>query len=194
MPQGAIDPTLAAAGFIQALHTIVSRELSPTDIAAVSLGKLNAGDAFNIIPAKVELLGSTRSFDSAVRVKLQESIRRMADGVAAAYRCKAETTVTEIFAPLVNDREATEILRDAAVELVGSEQVEESPFVMVSEDYCYYLEKVPGTYFFLGVGNADKGADSPHHSPRFDIDEDALPTGAALLANYALKMMVSLKK
>lgn len=193
MPHEAIDPTVAAANFVGALQTVVSRELNPVDTAVVSIGRMHAGDAFNIIPNTVEISGSIRSFNPAVREKMASRIGRIVDGIAAAYRCTAETTVNPLYPSVVNHPGVTAALLEAAVAVVGAENVEESPLLMVSEDFSYYQEQVPGTFFFLGAGSAEKGTDYPHHSPRFNIDDDALPIGMTIFSTFAFDMLEKLR-
>jgi amidohydrolase len=192
MPHTAIDPIVTSAAYINAIQTIISRETDPTDAAVVTIGKINAGETFNIIPGRAELLGSLRSFSPDIRDGMEERLKRIADGIASAYRCEAETAVTYMIPCVSNDAALTKTLRETAGELVGEDFVEESPPMMISEDFSRYQEKVPGTFFFLGAGNEAIGASHPHHSPKFDIDESVLPLGAALLAAFALRAMVTL--
>ncbi|MDR1137469.1 MAG: amidohydrolase [Synergistaceae bacterium] len=194
MPHTAIDPIVASAAYISAIQTITSREINPTDAAVVTIGRINAGETFNVIPGKAELLGSLRSFTPDVRDKMEERLRRIAGGIASAYRCEAETSVKYMIPCVSNDARLTETLKEAAAEIVGYDNVEESPPLMISEDFSRYQEKIPGTFFFLGAGNEAIGASHPHHSPKFDIDESVLPYGAALLAAFAVKAIERLGK
>lgn len=194
MPHEAIDPTVAAASFIGALQTIVSREIDPVDTAVVSLGKMAAGEAFNIIPNAAELLGNIRTFNRDVRSRMEGRIRRIADGIAAAYRCTAETSFTSMYPTVINHPGVTAALVESAAEAVGAENVEESSLLMVSEDFSFFQEKVPGTFFFLGAGNREKETDYPHHSPRFNIDDDVLPIGMTVFARFVFAMLEKLKK
>ena len=193
MPHDAIDPTVAAADFIGAIQTIVSREIDPIDTAVVSVGKMTSGSTFNIIPNTAEIVGNVRSFNPEVRSRMEERLRRIADGMAAAYRCTSETQMSYFYPSVINHPGATAVLRDAAVALVGEDNVEESPLIMVSEDFSFYQEKVPGTFFFLGCGNEEKKTTYPHHSPHFNIDDDVLPVGMALMSSFAFAMLEKLK-
>jgi amidohydrolase len=193
-PHTAVDPTVAAAAFLGAVQTITSREIDPLEPAVVSLGKIEAGDAFNIIPDRVNMAGTIRSFDPGIRASMEGRLCRLADGIAAAYRCRAETSVAHMLPSVVNHAGMTEILKRAAIAIVGEENAEESPRLMVSEDFSLYQERVPGTFFFVGAGNSAKGADNPHHSPRFEIDEDALETGVAVMTAFALSALEKLKQ
>jgi amidohydrolase len=189
MPHAAIDPIVAAAAFIGAIQTIASREIDPTDAAVVTIGKINAGETFNVIPDRAELLGSLRSFAPGVRDMMEERLRRIADGIASAYRCEADVAVKYMVPCVRNDAKLTEILKAAAEETAGPGNTEESPLLMVSEDFSVYQEKIPGTFFFLGAGNEAAGISHPHHSPKFGIDESVLPSGAALLAMFAVRTL-----
>ena len=193
MPHNTIDPTVAAADFIGAVQTIVSREIDPAETAVVSLGQLNAGSAFNIIPETVKLIGNIRTFNPAVRAGMEGRLRRIADGIAAAYRCRADLGIDPMYSPLINHEGPTELLKECAVELFGPEMVEESPRYMVSEDYSFYLEKVPGTFCFIGCGNRAKNTDHPHHSPKFNVDDKALVTAMPLLSLYAVETLKKLR-
>jgi amidohydrolase len=185
MPHSAVDPIIAAANYVAAIQTITSREMNPLDAAVVSVGKIEAGDAFNIIPESARMIGSLRSFSPEVRGAMEGRLRRIADGIADAYRCSAEVEVEYMLPSVANHEGATDVLREVAELTVGLDMVSETAPLMVSEDFCLYQERVPGTFFFLGAGNAAKRTDAPHHSSRFDIDEDALCTGIALMSAFA---------
>jgi amidohydrolase len=193
MPHSAVDPIVAMANYIGAIQTIASREIDPIASAVVSVGRVAAGTTFNIIPDRAEIYGTLRSFETEVRNIMESRLRRVADGIASAYRCRAKTTVKYMLPSVVNDKRMTETLKSVAEETVGAANVEECPPLMVSEDFSLYQEKIPGTFFFMGVGNPDKGACHPHHSPRFNVDEDALPTGAALLSAFAVRTLERLR-
>ncbi|MDR3230702.1 MAG: amidohydrolase [Synergistaceae bacterium] len=186
MPHKTIDPVVAAANFILALQTIVSREVNPLETAVLSVGKLVSGEVINIIPEVAEMIGNIRTFSVEVRDQMEESFRRIADGIAATYRCNLETQYTRIYPyPVVNDRVLSELLRDTAIALVGKADVEESPMLMTSEDFSFYQTKVRSVFFFLGSGDEAKGTTAAHHSSRFDVDDDVLPRGIALMSSFA---------
>ncbi len=184
MPHTAIDPTIAAATFASTLQTIVSREVDPQDIAVVSIGSLNSGAAFNVIPERAEITGNFRAFRPATRKDLEQMTRRIADGVCAALRCTADVEVTPFVSPVINEDKTTTLLKETAEELIGSENVQEAPPIMVSEDFSFYQEQIPGTFFFLGCGNREKGTDVSHHHPRFNIDDDALEIGIQTMTAF----------
>ncbi|MBN1333818.1 MAG: amidohydrolase [Synergistales bacterium] len=185
MPHKAVDPTIAAATIITTVQTVVSRELDPQETVVVSLGQIEAGTAPNIIPERAVLKGSIRTTSPAVREALPEKIERIMKGICEALRCRGNLVYTNIYPVTVNDPEITDMAVNMAEEMLGKECVKEADLVMGSEDFSYYEEQVPGTFFFLGSGNPEKGTEEQHHSPRFNVDEDVLYKGAALLAGFA---------
>ncbi len=195
MPQSAIDPTVMAANFILALQTLVSRETNPLETGVVSVGKMVSGHAINIIPDTAELIGNVRTFNVEVRDRLRDGLIRIADGIVATYRGSVGTTYTELYPrPVVNDKALAELLRDTAVQVVGADRVEESPMLMTSEDFSFYQAEIPGCFFFLGCGDAAKNTTAPHHHPRFNVDDDALPVGVSLMSAYACAMLEKLSR
>ncbi|MDR1578848.1 MAG: amidohydrolase [Synergistaceae bacterium] len=193
MPHDAIDPFVPTAAFVHAVQTIASREINPLEAVVVSIGKIAGGAVHNIIPDEVEIYGSIRAFNPEIRRTMEDRLRRVADGIASAHRCQCEVKVEYLVPSVTNDAPLTEVFRRAAVLAVGEGNVGESPHLMVSEDFSFFQEKIPGTFFFLGVGNPAIGADYPHHSPLFTIDESVLATGAALYAAFGLSALESLK-
>lgn len=189
MPQTAIDPTMAAATFATTLQTVVSREIDPQDIAVVSIGSLQSGGTFNVIPETAEITGNFRAFRPETRAALGGMTKRIADGVCSALRCTAETVVTPFVSPVINDEAATTLLKETAEALLGPENVSETPPIMVSEDFSFYQEKIPGTFFFVGCGDPEKGTDTSHHHPKFNVDDDALEIGIQLMTSFVWKYL-----
>jgi amidohydrolase len=180
-PHRAADPIVAASQIVIALQTIVAREVSPVEPAVVTIGAMHGGKAFNVIPDEVVLTGTIRTFDAALRRSMPERISRVAGGVAGALQCRAEVEVKEGNPPVLNDPGVAEIARRAAERVVGAEKVVRPEPTMGGEDMAVYFERVPGCFVFVGSSNAAKGLDQPHHSPRFDFDEDALAIGCEFL-------------
>lgn len=189
MPNAAIDPTIAAATFATTLQTVVSREIAPQDIAVVSIGSLKSGAAFNVIPETAEITGSFRAFRPETRAALAEMTERIANGVCSALRCTAETTVTPFVSSVINDEATTTLLKETAEELLDSENVLETPPIMVSEDFSFYQETIPGSFFFVGCGNPKKGTSTSHHHPKFNVDDDALEIGIQVMTAFAWKYL-----
>jgi amidohydrolase len=186
LPHRAADPLLAAAQAVVALQAIVSRSVDPVQPAVVSVGALHAGHAPNAIPDHARLDGTLRSFNGGVRELLRRRVREVLEGVASAAGCTVELDLRPGYPAVVNDPEATDRVRLAARATVGEANILEPEPTAAAEDFAYYLQKLPGAFVFVGAGNAAKGITAPHHSADFDLDEDALPIGAELLARIAL--------
>ena len=185
-PETSFDPNAAAFQIGSALQTIISREISPRDTAVVSIGGIKSSThVFNIIPERVEMIGSVRTFSKEAQDHIEEAMRRIANGVAEGMRCKAELKYNRVIQATENDPAVTELARSAAESLFGADRVKESKLNMGSEDFSCYCNAVPSTLVFLGVENHEKATDFPHHSPKFDVDESALYLGAAMYAAYA---------
>jgi amidohydrolase len=184
-PHRSADPVVAAAHVVTALQTVVAREVSPQQPAVVTIGAIHGGEAFNVIPDEVTLTGTIRTFDAAVRRSMPERIHRIAEGVAAGLQCRAEVEVRTGNPPVINDGKVADIARRAAVRVVGEEKVVVPEPTMGGEDMALYFEKVPGCFVFVGGANAERGLDQPHHSPRFDFDEQALAIGCEFLLQAA---------
>ena len=180
-PHRAADPIVAAAQVVVALQTIVAREVSPVEPAVVTIGAVHGGQAFNVIPDEVVLTGTIRTFHPALRASMPERITRVANGVAQAMQCRAEVEVKSGNPPVLNHPDVAALARRAAVRVVGEEKVVSPEPTMGGEDMAVYFEQVPGCFVFVGSANAARGLDQPHHSPRFDFDEDALPIGCEFL-------------
>jgi amidohydrolase len=189
-PHRSADPVVAAAHVIGALQTIVSREVSPTLAAVVTIGSVHGGQAFNVIPDEVTLGGTIRTFDAELRRSMPERVARIASGVAEGLGCRAEVEVRAGNPPVVNDAAAAELARRAAVRVVGEENVVEPEPTMGGEDMAIYFERAPGCFVFVGSANPQRGLDQPHHSPRFDFDEDALLIGTQFLLEVAQEVDV----
>lgn len=183
-PHETADPIVAAARIVEALQTVVSREISPLEPAVVTVGTIRGGSAFNIIPTEVALTGTTRSFSEAVGRALPEKIARIVEGTAAAAGLKARLDYRRVNRATVNDPAYADVVIAEAARLVGEENVETDTRTLGGEDMSVYLARVPGCFFF--VGSAPEGAHRPHHSPVFDIDERALAIGLLLFERAAL--------
>jgi amidohydrolase len=185
LPQLAVDPVAIAANAIATLQTVVSREVDPLESAVVSICKMQAGSAYNIIPDFATFGGTLRAHKLELRDYLPQRVEEIIKGVVTAMRGSYEFTLHQRFPLMANDEAMTSFAVKIAQELMGSDKVAQMKPLMGSEDFSYYLEKVPGTYVFLGVGNKTKGFIYPHHHPKFDLDEDALPMGTALYVTVA---------
>ena len=191
-PELCHDPIIPAAQIVNAFQTIVSREICPRETAVISLGKFQSNsNAFNIIPETVFMNGTVRTFNPKVQDHIEDAMNRIVTAHCAAARCSAELKSTRAIPATINDPAMTDILTSAAKELIGAENILETELIMGSEDFSFFLQKIPGTYFNLGTRNVAKGTDKSHHSPVFNLDEDALATGTALMASFAWKYLSS---
>lgn len=188
-PHETHDPMMAAGQLICALQTFVSRELNPIKSAVLSIGIVKSGTAFNVIPAIVEMVGTARSFEKQVSYDIEAFIRRMAENICAAFRCKAEVTYHRNLPPTVNTPEMALLGSEVGREIFGKENVEETIPTLGGEDFAWYLQNVPGAFFFIGVRDEAKGTSWPHHHSHFAIDEDVLYKGAAFEASCAWKFL-----
>lgn len=190
-PENAIDPTIAAFQIGNALQTVISREVSPKDTAVLSIGSVTTSSTvFNIIPERVEMKGTVRTFRPEVQDCVQSAIERVIAAVGQACRCGTELRYTRFIPATINDPETTEVLRAVAEELLGAEHVTEAPLMMGSEDFSYFGQVVPATFAHLGVGDPDREfTRMPHHSPKFDLDETQLRKAAALHAGFAWRWL-----
>lgn len=190
LPHQTVDPIVATAQIVTALQTVVSRNVSPLDTAVVTVGTVRGGDAFHIIPPQVEMSGTIRTYYPATREAVLRRVREVVEGVAAACGATAEWALVPLTPAVINDAEVAAVVREAAKAVVGAENVSSGERTMVSEDAAFFMQEVPGCYFFLGSANAERALNAPHHNPRFDFDEDALPLGVAVLmqslAHYLL--------
>jgi hippurate hydrolase len=184
MPHLAADAVVIAAQVVTALQTVVSREVDPVQAAVLTVGEIGAGTAFNIIPEKARLGGTVRTLDPDLRESMPERIEALARGVANGMRGDAYLDYTFSYPVTTNEEGAAARALDVAGELFGQESVLELPNPsMGAEDFSYFLERVPGAFIWLGVGEDVSGL----HTPQFAFDEEILPRGSALLAALALE-------
>jgi amidohydrolase len=188
MPDGAVDPIIVAAHITTALQTLISRETSPFSPAVITIARIEAGSAFNIIPEVAELQGSLRTFSAEHRAKMVRRITELTQGIASAMNASCEVDIFDGCPACVNDPAMTETVHRAATSTVGAHAVDSGAEVMTtgSDDMAYFLQSAPGCYFIVGAGNPDKDARYPHHHPRFNVEEDALPIAAEVLTRTAL--------
>lgn len=177
-PQAAADPIVAAASIIMALQTIVSRNIHPLESAVITVGAFNSGIASNVIPERAEMRLTIRALSSEVRDELERRIRSIAEGQAASYGMSVEIEYERGYPPTINHKAENDYVRDLATRFAGAENVMDMPVpIMGSEDFSFMLQQRPGCYFFLGTGKTDN--DPPLHHPKFDFNDDILPTGTS---------------
>ena len=188
-PQSTIDPIAVGAQIVVALQTLVSRELDPVEAGVVTVGAFLAGEAFNVIPNTAELRGTVRTFTPENRELLSRRVQELAKGIGAAMRANVEVEYHHGYPPTVNDPAMTALVWEAATAVVGTDRVEEGAPIMGAEDFSYFLEKVPGCFFFVGSKNEERGLIWGHHHPRFDIDEQTMAVGMEVLTETTLRYL-----
>jgi amidohydrolase len=186
-----VDPIVAAAQLIMALQTLVSREVDPQEPAVITIGAMEAGTTENVIPDTATIRGTVRTFSSAVRSLLERRIHEVAKGLTATMRADAEIDWRPGYPSVVNHDGGVAIVREVASALLGSSDVVEAEVALVSEDFAYLLERVPGAMFRLGVRDESWDRPRPTHTSDFALNETALPVGSAVLAAAALRFMES---
>lgn len=178
-PHKTPDPIAAAAYMITQLQTIVSRELNPLDSAVITVGKMTAGTAANIIPSEVVLEGSMRYLLPETRRQIHESIKRIADGTELALRVHAETEIIPGCGPVIGADNLVGMIETSASKLLGNDKVSILPSAsMGSEDFSFYLAKKPGAFFRIGTGMADPNSHLALHNGKLLFSEDAISAGA----------------
>ena len=185
MPHLAADPVLAAAHVVTALQSLVSRATDPFDHLVVSVTRLDAGDAFNVIPEEAVLNGTVRSMGGRPYDEAPDRLAAVAGGVAGALGCTAQVDYERKTPATVNDPAMAALVARVATEIVGTGHVAADARMLGGEDFAFFLQRVPGCFAWVGSANAVKGYDAPHHSPRFDIDEEAMLIGVELLERVA---------
>lgn len=191
-PHSAVDPVVAAAQLITALQTVVSRSADPRLPSVLTFGKVIANGATNIIPDEVYLEGTFRTFDESWRARAHDKIAAIVKGVSEAMGVKAELDIRKGYPVLYNDAAVTARARAAAAAYVGAENLVDLDLWMAAEDFAWYTHEVPGCFYRLGTRNESKGIVHGLHTPRFDIDEDALRTSTGLMAWMAIHEILDL--
>jgi amidohydrolase len=183
IPNATIDPVVAAAQIVSASQSIVSRNVGPLETAVVSFTMINGGTAFNVIPQEVILEGTIRTFDPIVRQKVITRFEEIVKGVAFAMGCRAEVTIKQLTPTLINNNIVTSSVQETARHILPLADHDAIPYLtMGAEDMAFMQERVDGCYFFIGSANEEQHLDYGHHHPKFDFDEKALISGAALMA------------
>jgi hippurate hydrolase len=180
MPHSGRDPIVAAAAIVQALQTIVSRQVDPIDNAVLSVTKIAGGDTHNVVPERVSMLGTVRTFKAETQAFVRRRMGEVIQGVAAAHDVAATLDYHPGYPATINHAREAELGADAAADVVGEERVaRDAAPAMGAEDFSYMLQERPGSYIWMGTGRAD-GAPTPLlHSARFDFNDETLATGTS---------------
>lgn len=192
-PHQGVDALIAASAIVSNLQTLVSLEFSPLDTVVVHIGKLAAGDRFNIIASNAYMEGTTRCFKREIRKQLPEAIKRIVTNTAAAFRATADVKYISGCPPTLNDERMSAIAKDSIVKLYGEEAVVTLAPTTGAEDFAYYMDKVPGVFALLGICNPELGPCYTLHHSHFHIDEKVIGIGPAVYAQFALDFLAQLQ-
>ncbi|HKL17556.1 MAG TPA: amidohydrolase [Halalkalibaculum sp.] len=187
-PHLTVDPIVLAARIVNDIQTIVSRGINPTEPAVVTVGKITGGTTHNIIPGKVEMLGTVRTFSQEtadiIKNKIEAIVKGVTESAGAAYSFDFDYG----YPAVINTDWSTEVVMETAKELLGNDSVvvREDP-IMAGEDFAFYQQHFPGTFFFLGSGSEVSGSTYSWHHPQYNIDEECFKTGSALMASLVFQ-------
>lgn len=190
-PETAIDPVPIAAQIVLAIQTVITREIAAFDPVVITFGTIHGGTAANVIAPEVTLEATIRTLRPEIRRLVIDRIGEIAEGIASAHRAKAEIVVHHGYAVGHNDPGVAALVASATTQVLGSDGLvmEPNPSLGAEDFFAFGTTGVPVCMFQLGVANPAKGIDAPHHSPWFDIDEQALPLGTAVMAGAALRVL-----
>ena len=188
MPDQTVDSIVVASQIVNALQTIVSRNVKPLDAAVVTVGELQAGTALNVIADTARMSGTIRYFNPDLESLIRDRLEAIISGICQMHGAEYELNHWQLYPPTVNDEAIAELVRSVAVEVVETPVgVVPECQTMGGEDMSFFLNEVPGCYFFLGSANPAKGLAYPHHHPRFDFDETALGMGVEIFVRCVEK-------
>jgi amidohydrolase len=189
IPNKTVDPIAAGANIIVALQTIVSRNIDPLKPAVLSITKFTAGETYNVIPETAELLGTFRYFDLEVHDTLVKRFNEIVRDCAKAYGCQVDVKITPLTPAVNNDPSTTRLITQVVQKSGLNVEINCSFKTMGSEDMALILQKIPGTYLFIGSANKESGKIFGHHHPQFDIDEHALPIALQILYSSTIALL-----
>lgn len=188
-PHLCIDPIVLSANIIIALQQLVSRYADPKTPTVLTFGDIQGHGATNIIPEKVELKGTLRTFDEVWRKEIQQKIKDVTQGIARSFGGDGIVHIPEGVPFVYNDAVLTDKLIAVAQSLIGDEHVVEMPLRMGAEDFSFYGHHTPASFFRLGTGNAQNGTNITVHNPKFNIEEESLVIGSSAMAEFAMELM-----
>ena len=193
-PHLSVDPIIATAHIITGLQTIVSRNLHPLESAVVSVCKINAGTAFNIIPQEAIFSGTIRTFKPEISELVVKRFKEIINNLAQGLGCQAEITIKRVTLPVINDLGLCKLMREIIQTIDTDAEVDFKLQTMGSEDFSFMMDEIPGCFVMVGSANPEKGLTYGHHHPKFDIDEACLPYAVAIIAQGALEILKKHKR
>jgi amidohydrolase len=189
LPHQTIDSIAIGAQVVTNLQHIVSRNTDPLEPLVVSVTQFIGGTTHNVIPGSVEIQGTVRSFDATLRQNVPKLMERIIKGITEAHGATYEFEYEYGYRPVVNNEKVTRVIEETVREVFGEEAIDHLKPNMGGEDFSAFQQKAPGSFFYVGAGNKEKGIVYPHHHPRFTIDEDALEIGVRVFVHAALKLL-----
>ncbi|MOA05198.1 putative hydrolase YxeP [compost metagenome] len=189
MPHHGIDPMQCAASIVLGLQSLVSREIDAQRAAVITVGSVQCGEVYNIVPERAVLKIGVRTLEPKVREQLERRIKAFIQAQADSYGLGCSIEYLHKYPVLVNPADHTAFARQVAIDLLGADKVDERPPTMGSEDFAYMLQSVPGAYVRLGNGQGKDGG-CMVHNPGYDFNDEALPTGAAFWVRLAHARLV----
>ncbi|MDF2502644.1 M20 family metallopeptidase [Clostridium sp.] len=192
-PDVTVDPVVISCNVVNALQTIISRELPPVSPGVVTIGYIHGGTAQNIIPEEVKIGGIIRTMKTEHRVYVQKRLREITEGIVTSMRGSCEIEIEESYPCLYNDDKILDIVKSSAEEVIGKEKINilENPSMGV-ESFAYFSLERPSAFYYLGCRNEEKGIVNPAHGSLFDVDEGCIPIGVAIQCTAAVRMLKEL--
>lgn len=188
-PHQTIDPINCSVKILSNLYSLISREISPNETSVLTIGKVNAGTAPNVIPDIANFEGTIRYFDPEVSEKIVVSFYRVVRSIAQAHNCEVEISMKQPGYPVINNHELSVLAKKSVIKSIGEESLVSCDPWMASESMGYYLKEYPGVFAFLGIANKKLGTGAAHHNPFFDIDDSSLKNGVASTVQFALDFL-----
>jgi len=173
-PHWCIDPLVIGSHLVVDLQTIVSRRVDPLQPAVVTVGAFHSGSAHNVIPDKAYLKGTVRTYNKDVRVQIENELNLIAQKTAEKHGATVDVKYSKGYISLYNHPKETAYIKELSIDIVGKDNVVIKPPDMGGEDFAYYVDAVPGSFFWVGGGNPEINAIYPHHHPKFDVDEKSM--------------------
>jgi amidohydrolase len=185
-PNVTVDPVVVASHVVVVAQTIVSRFTNPLEPVVVSFTTVHGGRIHNIIPDEVTMTGTVRTLDPGTQLAVKQRLAEVCEATCRLFGATAAFTYKEGYPPVINDAASVDLVRRVAALELGGDSVRTIAPVMGGEDFAYYLQRVPGAFALLGMGDNQP---HPHHNARFDIDETVLPLGVRLMTAVTLEML-----
>lgn len=189
-PQHSVDAIVVGAHFVTQLQTIMSRRIAPLESGVVTIGQFEAINPFNVIADTVKIQGTVRAFDEQVRTQIKEEIELLLKATCIGMHASYKFEYFDGYPPVVNDAEQTQFIAKIAEQTTAVEKVTVCPPFMIGEDFGYYMQHVPGTFFFTGAKNPDWETVYPHHHAKFDFDERAMLIAAQILGQATFEFLL----